>query len=87
MFICWVLFCTNYPTPGYRPWITASSLLLFSGDVVDGETAAQGCLCKSGCQVGHINRERSRVKLQSGKNLPEINKLLIKWLLFAHLGQ
>ncbi|WP_429208989.1 hypothetical protein, partial [Aeromonas veronii] len=43
---------------------------------VDGETAAQGCLCKSGCQVGHINRERSRVKPPSGKNLPKINKLL-----------
>ncbi|MFM5724989.1 hypothetical protein ACET8R_00060 [Aeromonas veronii] len=73
--------------PRYRPWITASSLLLFSDDVMDGETAAQGYLCKSGCQVEHISRERSRVKPQPGKNLPEINKLLIKRLLFAHLGQ
>lgn len=87
MFICWVLFCTNYPTPRYRPWITASSLLLFSGDVVDGETAAQGYLCKSGCQVEHISRERSRVKPQSGKNLPKINKLLIKRLLSDRLAQ
>ena len=80
----------SYPagkTPRYRPWITASSLLLFSDDVMDGETAAQGYPCKSGCQVEHISRERSRVKPQSGKNLPEINKLLIKRLLFAHLGQ
>lgn len=73
--------------PRYRPWITASSLLLFSDDVMDGETAAQGYLCKSGCQVGHINRERGRVKPRSGKNLPKINKLLIKWLLSVRLAQ
>jgi hypothetical protein len=59
--------------PRYRPWITASSLLRSSGDVVDGETAAQGCLCKSGCQVEHINRERGWVKPLSGENLPKIN--------------
>ena len=83
----WASLCVSLQTPRYRPWITASSLLLFSDDVMDGETAAQGYLCKSGCQVEHISRERSRVKPQSGKNLPEINKLLIKRLLFAHLGQ
>ena len=79
--------CVNLQTPRYRPWITASSLLRLSGDVVDGETAAQGYLCKSGCQVEHISRERSRVKPQSGKNLPEINKLLIKWQLSVRLAR
>ncbi|HHJ4200831.1 hypothetical protein ACV1DV_03000 [Aeromonas veronii] len=72
----WASLCVNLQNPRYRPWITASSLLRSSGDVVDGETAAQGYLCKSGCQVGHINRERGRVKPPSGKNLPKINKLL-----------
>ncbi|MCF3097213.1 hypothetical protein EHZ86_07740 [Aeromonas australiensis] len=79
--------CTNLQTPRYRPWITASSLLLFSGDVVDGETAAQGYLCKSGCQVEHISRESRWVKPPYSKNLQKINKLLIKRLLFARLGQ
>jgi len=53
---------------------------------MDGETAAQGYLCKSGCQVEPINRERGRVKPQSGKNLPEINKLLIKRVLSVRLA-
>lgn len=51
---CFTLY-SDLHKPRYRPWITASSLLRLSGDVVDGETAAQGYLCKSGCQVGHIN--------------------------------
>lgn len=67
--------------------VTPLSLLRLSGDVVDGETAAQGYLCKSGCQVGHINRERGRVKPQSGKNLPEINKSLTKRVLSDHLAR
>ena len=37
--------------------------------------------------VGRSTRERGRVKLRLGKNLPKINKLLIKRLLSAHLGQ
>jgi hypothetical protein len=78
--------CANLQTPRYRPWITASSLLRSSGDVVDGETAAQGCLCKSGCQVEHISPERRWVKPQLGENLPKINKLLIKQLISAHLA-
>ncbi|MFM5615419.1 hypothetical protein ACET7O_05525 [Aeromonas veronii] len=81
----WASLCVNLQTPRYRPWITASSLLRLSGDVVDGETAAQGYLCKSGCQVEHINQERGRIKPQSGKNLPKINKLLNKWLLSDRL--
>ncbi|HEA3200519.1 TPA: hypothetical protein RVS02_002042 [Aeromonas veronii] len=71
----------------YRPWITASSLLRLSGDVVDGETAAQGYLCKSGCQVEHISRESRWVKPLPSKNLPKINKLLIKRVISAHLVQ
>jgi len=77
--------CANLQTPRYRPWITASSLLRLSGYVVDGETAAQGYLCKSGCQVEHISREQGRVKPRLSENLPKINKLLIKRHLSAHL--
>lgn len=50
-----MLSCT-LQTPCYRPWITASSLLRLSGDVVDGETAAQMCLCKNGCQVDILTK-------------------------------
>ena len=74
-------------SPRYRPWITASSLLRLSGDVVDGETAAQGYLCKSGCQVEHISRERGSVKPWLSENLPKINKLLIKRQLSVYLVQ
>jgi hypothetical protein len=71
----------------YRPWITASSLLWSSDDVMNGETAAQGYLCKSGCQVEHLKRERGWVKPFLGKNRPKINKLLINRLMSAHLVQ
>ncbi|HHQ4555242.1 TPA: hypothetical protein ACSPZ7_003444, partial [Aeromonas veronii] len=77
----------NLQTPRYCLWIIASSLLRLSGDVVDGETVAQGYLCNSGCQVEHISRERGSVKPWLSENLPKINKLLIKRLLSAHLAQ
>lgn len=82
---CCASLCANLQTPRYRAWIIASSLLRSSGDVVDGETAAQGYLCKSGCQVEHISRERGRVKPWLSENLPKINKLIIKRQLSAHL--
>ena len=48
--------CANQQKLRYRPWITASSLLRLSGDVVNGETVAQMCLCKNGCQVGILTK-------------------------------
>jgi len=79
----------SYPagkTPRYRPWITASSLLRSSGDVVDGETAAQMCLCKNGCQVGILtkviggqNRKLMKISRRSTNCL--IRKM--DWLLFG----